>query len=196
MVFVDDARRHLQIYDTSHLYVFGDLNYRVSLKNPRHLSLEQFGDMLKKDHRELLVHDQLYQEIKGARTLHGLSEGEITFPPSYKFKVGTDDYKVNTALHLLVRRGLTNRPTGFFKESTKLVRSHLVCLDWQSTCRTVLLGGFRSFEGWAASLDCSLLLGEGDTLQRSQANHSFIRISRGPGQDRQPKSAAPSSVRC
>jgi len=98
MVFVDDARRHLQIYDTSHLYVFGDLNYRVSLKNPRHLSLEQFGDMLKKDHRELLVHDQLHQEITGARTLHGLSEGEITFPPSYKFKVGTDDYKVNTAL--------------------------------------------------------------------------------------------------
>jgi len=83
-----------QLYDSSHLFVCGDLNYRISTERPVPLTLGRLGDLLeKKDVAQLLKHDQLASEVEAKKTLHGLSEGQITFLPSYKYKVGTDTYK-------------------------------------------------------------------------------------------------------
>lgn len=93
MVFHENGQA-LQIYYTSYLFVFGDLNYRISVTSPRALPLHDISDRIRNDRDALLQHDQLLHEQKGERTLHGLQEGRIAFQPSYKYKVGTDDYKV------------------------------------------------------------------------------------------------------
>ena len=84
-----------QMYDTTFLFVAGDLNYRLSRTHPERLALTQIGERLSPNRLpELLVHDQLRIEQQKGNTLHGLQEGEIRFPPSYKFVKGTDRYKV------------------------------------------------------------------------------------------------------
>lgn len=96
LVFIEAAsRKQYQIYDTTFLFVAGDLNYRLSRTHPERLALTQIGERLNPDRLpDLLVHDQLRIEQKKGNTLHGLQEGEIRFPPSYKFIKGTDRYKV------------------------------------------------------------------------------------------------------
>lgn len=84
-----------QIYDTTFLFVAGDLNYRLSRTHPERLTLTQIGERLSPNRLpELLAHDQLRIEQQKGNTLYGLQEGEIKFPPSYKFVKGTDRYKV------------------------------------------------------------------------------------------------------
>ncbi|CAN8100147.1 unnamed protein product [Discula destructiva] len=67
---------------SSHLFVAGDLNYRISTTTPpaqvRFPNLETWP--------EFLPRDQLTQEKNARRTLHGLSEARISFPPTYKIK--------------------------------------------------------------------------------------------------------------
>lgn len=83
-----------QIYDTSYLFVAGDLNYRLNRKEPETISLSQIGENLHGTGlNKLLDHDQLRQEQKQGKTLHGLKEGQINFPPTYKFIKGTHQYK-------------------------------------------------------------------------------------------------------
>ncbi|CEQ39988.1 SPOSA6832_01559, partial [Sporobolomyces salmonicolor] len=101
LVFVDDEGRERQLYETGQLFVFGDLNYRISLTTPRklphHLLSHQIASLspsTPSSFTSLLAHDQLTQELKAGRTLQHLAEAPITFPPTYKFKVGTvDQYK-------------------------------------------------------------------------------------------------------
>lgn len=71
----------------SHLIWFGDLNYRVSASEEyvkELLKSNQFGN--------ILIRDQLSQEIKAKRAFTSFKEGQIAFPPTYKFEVGTDMY--------------------------------------------------------------------------------------------------------
>ena len=109
----------LQIYDTSYLFVFGvsfghslgprpsrpvsadvlthtnngqDLNYRVDWPKEK---ASEIVAQISFDLPSLLRLDQLGRERAAGRTLHHLNEGEIAFPPTYKFKVGTDTYKAN-----------------------------------------------------------------------------------------------------
>ncbi|SCV69067.1 BQ2448_2087 [Microbotryum intermedium] len=87
----------IQIYDTTYLFFFGDLNYRISTVTPKNLTKQLIARKIHNDLPALLTHDQLRQEQAKGRTLHHLREGEITFQPTYKFKVGTvDTYKAFT----------------------------------------------------------------------------------------------------
>lgn len=75
----------------SHLFFAGDLNYRTSLLQPSPDDVkERFPQPTKneddpKHFRHLLADDQLIQQIKAGKTLHGLSEAPINFPPTYKY---------------------------------------------------------------------------------------------------------------
>lgn len=80
------------IYDpTSHLVFAGDLNYRTSSRPPSGKDAESFPqprtdpkDPLHWSH--LLKQDQLSKEIEAGRTLNGLRELPIEFPPTYKYR--------------------------------------------------------------------------------------------------------------
>lgn len=74
----------------SHLFFAGDLNYRTSDVPPipeDHARYPQPhanpGDA--SHHSKLFQNDQLTRELRAKRTLHGLSEAPITFPPTYKY---------------------------------------------------------------------------------------------------------------
>lgn len=66
----------------SHLFVGGDLNYRISTTTPHALdifpTLETYPDFFERD--------QLTQERLAGRALRGLTEAPVTFAPTYKIK--------------------------------------------------------------------------------------------------------------
>lgn len=76
---------------TSHLFFFGDLNYRTSKFSPGpddHIDIfpQPYHDESSPKHYSALYeHDQLNQERIAGRTLHGLIEAPVTFPPTYKY---------------------------------------------------------------------------------------------------------------
>lgn len=77
----------VSFYNNSHLIWLGDLNYRVSV------SEEYAKEAVRSSQFEnLLVSDQLSQEIKAQRAFQTFKEGKITFPPTYKFEAGTNNY--------------------------------------------------------------------------------------------------------
>ncbi len=74
----------------SHLFFAGDLNYRTSSTKPSpeaYLTWPQpTTDKNAPEHwSHLLPSDQLTQERQARRTLHGLQEAPINFPPTYKY---------------------------------------------------------------------------------------------------------------
>ena len=88
------ARLQRQIHDlsvykpTSHLFVAGDLNYRISTVGPRPGARMPTIDPGSPDHYpKFLPLDQLTREREAGRTLHGLSEAPVTFPPTYKYDI-------------------------------------------------------------------------------------------------------------
>ncbi|KAM0256714.1 hypothetical protein ACHAQJ_004780 [Trichoderma viride] len=73
---------------SSHLFVAGDLNYRISTTSPTPNSAFPNLDPGSENHYSHFFHlDQLTRERLAGRTLHGLSEHEVTFPPTYKYVV-------------------------------------------------------------------------------------------------------------
>ena len=76
---------------TSYLFVAGDLNYRTSTMSPAPSDyIETFpqpdNDPSSPNHiSSLFENDQLTQERLAGRTLHGLVEEPVTFPPTYKY---------------------------------------------------------------------------------------------------------------
>ncbi|KAK4624589.1 Type II inositol polyphosphate 5-phosphatase 15 [Fulvia fulva] len=79
------------MYDPpSHLFIAGDLNYRTSDSQPDPKDFESWPQPMQSDsgtahYTKLLDKDQLTRELKANRTLHGLTEAPITFPPTYKY---------------------------------------------------------------------------------------------------------------
>ncbi|KIX10213.1 uncharacterized protein Z518_01294 [Rhinocladiella mackenziei CBS 650.93] len=77
---------------SSHLFFAGDLNYRTSLLRPSFQDFtERFPQPTRNEddprhYRHLLAEDQLTQQIQAGKTLHGLSEAAIRFPPTYKYQ--------------------------------------------------------------------------------------------------------------
>ncbi|OAP56911.1 hypothetical protein AYL99_09023 [Fonsecaea erecta] len=76
---------------SSYFFFAGDLNYRTSLLRPSPQDVEEKfpqpspgrdGPM---HFHDLLAEDQLNQQVKAGKTLHGLTEAPITFPPTYKY---------------------------------------------------------------------------------------------------------------
>ncbi|KAK4102239.1 DNase I-like protein [Parathielavia hyrcaniae] len=86
----DQARlQALSIYKpTSHLFVAGDLNYRIaSTAPPPHAAFPSFDPSSEHFYPKFLPQDQLTRERCAGRALHGLSEAEVGFGPTYKFDV-------------------------------------------------------------------------------------------------------------
>lgn len=73
---------------TSHLFLAGDLNYRINTTTPPPLATYPTFDPSSPHHfSNFLPRDQLTQEREAGRTMHGLSEAPITFGPTYKYDV-------------------------------------------------------------------------------------------------------------
>ncbi|OTA02955.1 phosphatidylinositol polyphosphate phosphatase [Trichoderma parareesei] len=73
---------------SSHLFVAGDLNYRISTTSPTPYSAFPNLDPGSENYYTNFLHlDQLTRERLAGRTLHGLSESPVTFPPTYKYVV-------------------------------------------------------------------------------------------------------------
>lgn len=76
---------------TSHLFLAGDLNYRTSSLKPgpedHKSSFPQphFPPGSDQHYAVYFERDQLNEERAAGRTMHGLSEFEVTFPPTYKY---------------------------------------------------------------------------------------------------------------
>ncbi|KAI5796316.1 Endonuclease/exonuclease/phosphatase [Peziza echinospora] len=80
---------------TTHAFIMGDLNYRTSPVRPLHTDRIIFPKATDSPtdsthFTRLLETDQCRLERAMGRTLHGFEEAEITFPPTYKYKVQFD----------------------------------------------------------------------------------------------------------
>lgn len=99
----DEARKSalhdISIYKPgTHLFVSGDLNYRISTTSPGSDAVFPSLDSDSPDHySRFLPLDQLTAEKEAGRTLHGLAEAEIKFPPTYKLKVAPKKQKPSNA---------------------------------------------------------------------------------------------------
>ncbi|KAJ8131426.1 hypothetical protein O1611_g2204 [Lasiodiplodia mahajangana] len=84
----EKALHDITIYKPgSHLFVAGDLNYRISKTPPSPES--DFPDLDPESPNyfgRFLARDQLMLEKSAGRTLHGLHEAPIQFPPTYKLE--------------------------------------------------------------------------------------------------------------
>ena len=74
----------------SHLFFMGDLNYRASEVKPSPKDADNFPQPTEDEqdprhYSHLLARDQLTQQLRAEKTLHGLTEAPITFPPTYKY---------------------------------------------------------------------------------------------------------------
>jgi endonuclease/exonuclease/phosphatase family metal-dependent hydrolase len=74
----------------NHIFFYGDLNYRTRDAPPGpddHKAYPQptSSEASSSHYRHLLKGDQLTREKEANRTLHGLQELEINFPPTYKY---------------------------------------------------------------------------------------------------------------
>lgn len=77
----------------SHLFFMGDLNYRATLNARSSEELLSDADGL---NSSPLDKDELSREIKDQKVFYGFDEGEITFKPTYKYLIGSEDgYKEN-----------------------------------------------------------------------------------------------------
>lgn len=73
----------------SHEYLFwcGDFNYRVDMDKEEIKELVRLGDL-----HAVLQHDQLKKQQGQGNVFKNFLEGEITFPPTYKYDLFSDDY--------------------------------------------------------------------------------------------------------
>lgn len=86
--FVQPNQQPKTIIDHDHVYWLGDLNYRITEKDPstvkKLISEENFAPVLE--------WDQLKQQHKLNNVFSGYTEGTITFKPTYKYDPGTDNW--------------------------------------------------------------------------------------------------------
>ena len=66
---------------------FGDLNFRIDMQRTAILEAIQ-----RKDLRSLLGKDELYMNGMQHSVLQHCQEGQIQFPPTYKYDAGTNNY--------------------------------------------------------------------------------------------------------
>ncbi|KAI0169735.1 DNase I-like protein [Hypoxylon sp. FL1284] len=85
----EQALHEISIYKPgAHLFVAGDLNYRLSKTSPTPSSVFPSLEPDSSNHYDnFLTRDQLTAEKEAGRTLHGLSEAPIKFPPTYKLSL-------------------------------------------------------------------------------------------------------------
>ncbi|KAL2358914.1 inositol 5-phosphatase [Cryomyces antarcticus] len=77
----------------TYLFLAGDLNYRTASTKPAPSASRTFPQPTKDPsdplhYSQLLASDQLTRERNAGRTLHGLVEAPVRFPPTYKYHHG------------------------------------------------------------------------------------------------------------
>lgn len=75
------------IRDHNHIYFFGDMNYRIP---PQDLDIRRMAST--NQFKTLLSLDQLNSQRKIGRVFEGYNEGEITFRPTFKYDLNTDNW--------------------------------------------------------------------------------------------------------
>ncbi|CAG5116105.1 unnamed protein product, partial [Candidula unifasciata] len=80
------------IMDHDYVFWIGDLNFRVE-----NMSYNRTLDLIRdEDYKTLAENDQLRLIMEEGLAFVGFHEGELTFPPTYKFDAGTDDYDTSS----------------------------------------------------------------------------------------------------
>ena len=80
-------QRNRSIEDHDAIIWAGDFNYRIGLSDDKVRRFAKAGDL-----DNLYQNDQLNLQMVAGRTFPFYSESRITFPPTYKYNNGTDDY--------------------------------------------------------------------------------------------------------
>ncbi|CAF0727341.1 unnamed protein product [Brachionus calyciflorus] len=76
------------VSDQNYLFFFGDLNFRIE-----NLESDLVKELIdKKDYKTLQENDQLRKCICKEKCFSIFKEDEIHFPPTYKFKINSDEY--------------------------------------------------------------------------------------------------------
>lgn len=85
----EEQLHDLSIYKPgTHLFVAGDLNYRISKTTPPpNATFPSLDESSENHYPRFIQRDQLHTELQAGRTLHGLSEASIQFPPTYKLDI-------------------------------------------------------------------------------------------------------------
>lgn len=79
------------IYATSHLFFFGDMNFRLRKEEPQGEEWIRARLDTPSGLEELSALDELSREMRGGRVCQGLREGDFkAFRPTYKHIVGTE----------------------------------------------------------------------------------------------------------
>ena len=68
-------------------FVLGDLNFRIDTSFEEAINLISY-----KDYKKLIKYDQFYSSWKRDGDLSIIREGEINFPPTYKYEQGTNNF--------------------------------------------------------------------------------------------------------
>ncbi|GFN19313.1 inositol polyphosphate 5-phosphatase [Aspergillus tubingensis] len=79
--------RNRSIEDHDAVIWLGDFNYRIGLSNQKARELVQ-----EKDFQTLYDNDQLNLQMVAGRAFQFYTEGPISFPPTYKYNIGRNDY--------------------------------------------------------------------------------------------------------
>ncbi|CAJ0752379.1 8757_t:CDS:10 [Entrophospora sp. SA101] len=93
------SARNADFKSIYYLFFFGDLNYRISTTTIYHqqqlLELPTYSKVIEHIETQQLDQikpfDQLTIEKLNNRIFHGFEEGDIDFPPTYKFIIGSDN---------------------------------------------------------------------------------------------------------
>ncbi|PLB54305.1 DNase I-like protein [Aspergillus steynii IBT 23096] len=80
-------QRNRSIDDHDSIIWLGDFNYRIGLGNHNVREL-----VLQRDYQKLYDNDQLNLQMVTGRAFQFYTEGSISFPPTYKYDVGRDEY--------------------------------------------------------------------------------------------------------
>lgn len=80
----------VNVLDHDFIFLLGDFNYRIQQYNP------DFNNIVKKINDDelsfLIAWDQCLTEKLKGNILHNFIEGELSFAPTFKFKIGTNEY--------------------------------------------------------------------------------------------------------
>jgi len=103
-------QKNRSIEDHDSIIWFGDFNYRIGLSDDKARRLVQAGDL-----ETLYENDQLNIQMVAGMVFQHYSESRITFPPTYRFDLGTDDYDTSEKARIpawcdrILRRGTNIR---------------------------------------------------------------------------------------
>ncbi|RIA94500.1 Endonuclease/exonuclease/phosphatase [Glomus cerebriforme] len=87
VIFTNKNKDEITIYDNDYVFFFGDLNYRIEIGS---LTETKLMNLLNTNQYQLVIpFDQLNIEKRKGQVFDGFQEGEIEFPPTYKYHIGS-----------------------------------------------------------------------------------------------------------